>query len=569
MSKLQGIVVLIAFLMMAGCNSVIPNEQLESAGKFKTMADLTEELEDEVKLDEIRDHQAELQEIADDNNGNRFAGLPGHDASADYVYKKLKKAGYEVSYQEFDYIAFEPISSSLAQTAPVARTFSEFDFNTQAGDYDVATFSGNGNIVNGEVVPVDVIVPIGSNPPNTSTSGCEPADFVGVAGKIVLVQRGTCPFAQKATNAQAAGAAAVLLFNEGQATANPPRDGIVFATLGAPGFTIPVFGISYALGAELTAAGTRISISSDNLSQELTTRNVIAESKTGNANNIVMSGAHLDSVIDGPGINDNGSGSAAILEVALQLADEFDINDTSKTTLCHKGKNTITVGTKSVQAHLKHGDVLGPCAGDVGIRNKVRFAWWSAEESGLIGSNFYVNDLATNNPEALAKISLYLNFDMVGSPNYFYGIYDGDGSAFGTSGPPGSDAIESVFEKFFAGRGLASQGTEFSGRSDYRAFILNGIPSGGLFTGAEGIKTPEEAALYGGTAGTAYDPCYHALCDTIDNGSLEALDQNSDAIANAVMTYAASDISAGLGGTARRAATTTLDLDRQGQKYIR
>ncbi len=561
----RSLIVLGVLLSLAACNTLVPEEQLETAGKYKTLEDLTEELEDKVELDEIREHQEALQDIADDNDGNRFAGFAGHDASANYVYNKLKKAGYDVSYQEFTYTAFEPLSSSFSQSAPVSRTFAEFDFNTLTGDYDVATFSGNGVVTNSEVVPVDVIVPIGNNPPNTSTSGCEAADFVGVAGKVALVQRGTCPFSQKATNAQAAGAAAVILFNEGQATAQPPRDGIIFATLGGPGFTIPVVGVSYALGAELTAPGTLVSLSSDNISEELTTRNVIADSKTGDANHVVMAGAHLDSVIGGPGINDNGSGSAVILEVALQLADRFDINDASKTTLCHKGK-TNRVGKSSVPSHLKHGDTLGPCPGDVGLRNKVRFAWWSAEESGLVGSTFYVNDLVTTNPTGLAKLALYLNFDMVGSPNYFYGIYDGDGSAFGTAGPPGSDVVEDVFENFFAGRSLPSQGTEFSGRSDYRAFILNNIPAGGLFTGAEGIKTPAEAALYGGTAGTAYDPCYHAECDTIDNGSLEALDTNADAVANTVMTFAASDLSGGLGSGARRAG---ISLDRQGFHYLR
>jgi Zn-dependent M28 family amino/carboxypeptidase len=168
-------------------------------------------------------------------------------------------------------------------------------------------------------------------------------------------------------------------------------------------------------------------------------------------------------------------------------------------------------------------------------RNKVRFAWWGAEESGLIGSDFYVFGLPD---EELDNIALYLNFDMIGSPNFVRFIYDGDGSAFGLEGPPGSAAIEALFENFYGARGLASEPTEISFRSDYAAFFDSGIPFGGLFTGAEGIKTPEQAAEYGGTAGDQYDPCYHLACDTFDNISLEVLDLNSDAVAFATLQYA-------------------------------
>jgi Zn-dependent M28 family amino/carboxypeptidase len=168
-------------------------------------------------------------------------------------------------------------------------------------------------------------------------------------------------------------------------------------------------------------------------------------------------------------------------------------------------------------------------------RNQVRFAWWAAEESGLVGSNFYVANLTQEEQD---DIALYLNFDMVGSPNHVFFVYDGDGSDFGLVGPPGSDAIEAFYEDFYADQGQPSAATAFSGRSDYQAFINVGIPAGGLFTGAEGIKTPEEAATWGGTAGDQYDPCYHLACDTFDNVNLHALDVNSDAIAASVLQYA-------------------------------
>jgi Zn-dependent M28 family amino/carboxypeptidase len=259
-----------------------------------------------------------------------------------------------------------------------------------------------------------------------------------------------------------------------------------------------------------------------------------------------MAGAHLDSVPAGPGIHDNGSGSAALLELALQIAD------------------------------------LG-----VEPRNKIRFAWWGAEEAGLVGSQVYVDSLTKSEAK---DIELYLNFDMIGSPNYARFVYDGDGSAFGIKGPTGSGAIEGVFEDFFASQGLASEPTAFDGRSDYDAFITAGIPAGGLFTGAEDNKTADQVALYGGVAtfdgeAVAYDPCYHQPCDSLDpvadgadaalyealntayggeleyNGTISnvntlALEEMSDAVAHAVLLYAMSTGSvSGTGQASVQAAT--------------
>ena len=275
-------------------------------------------------------------------------------------------------------------------------------------------------------------------------------------------------------------------------------EGDLAGTLGNT-FTLdlPVVGITQSLGVQLGATpGLVLRIKTDALREPAVAENVIAESRGGNANNVVMAGAHLDSVSAGPGINDNGSGSGVILEVAEQM-------------------------------------------GRVVPRNKVRFALWGAEEANLVGSTFYVNNLSE---EDHAKIALYLNFDMVGSPNHGFFIYDGDDSdAVGAGpGPTGSAEIEKTFEQFFTSRGIPSRGTDFSGRSDYGPFIATGIPSGGLFTGAEGIKTADEAALWGGQAGVAYDPCYHQACDTFANNNDDALATNADATAYATLQYAMS-----------------------------
>jgi aminopeptidase Y len=319
--------------------------------------------------------------------------------------------------------------------------------------------------------------------------GCNASDFAGFpAGNIALISRGACTFALKATNAYNAGASGVIIYN------NIP--GVLNGTLGN-GFTldISVTAVTQEVGQQLAATpGLIMRLKTDTFRGTASTSNVIAETPGGNPHNVVMVGAHLDSVNSGPGIQDNGSGSAAILEVAEQMA-------------------------------------------KVKPRNKVRFAWWGAEESGLVGSTYYVNNLSQ---EELDKITLYLNFDMIGSPNHVFFIYDGDDSdGVGAGpGPAGSAQIEKLFESYYTQVGQPFKGTDFTGRSDYGPFIAVGIPAGGLFTGAEGIKTDEEAGTWGGTAGDQYDPCYHLACDTLNNVSLHALDVNSDAVAYATLQYA-------------------------------
>jgi carboxypeptidase Q len=209
---------------------------------------------------------------------------------------------------------------------------------------------------------------------------------------------------------------------------------------------------------------------------------------------VLAVGGHTDSVFAGPGINDDGSGTIGILETAIQLA-------------------------------------------PYSTTNAVRFCFWSAEEFGLLGSEHYVTTL----PDVeLDKIRLYLNFDMIASPNFIYALYDGDGSAFNISGPPGSAEAERFFADWFDAQGIPSTETDFDGRSDYGPFLDAGVPAGGIFTGAEELKTDEQAALFGGAAGVAYDVNYHQAGDTYDNLNFEAFTVNSKAIAAAVAHYGSS-----------------------------
>lgn len=174
----------------------------------------------------------------------------------------------------------------------------------------------------------------------------------------------------------------------------------------------------------------------------------------------------------------------------------------------------------------------------------MRFAFWAAEEEGLVGSTYYVANLPR---EEAGKIKAYLNFDMIASSNYYYGIYDGDGSSFGFAGPPGSGEIEHFFEEYYNEKGLNHTAAPLSGRSDYGPFLTIGIPCGGVFTGADGIKTAQQAAMFGGQAGVAFDPNYHKPGDTVSNLAMGAFLVNAKAIAAAVGTYAMDLSSLGLG----------------------
>jgi Zn-dependent M28 family amino/carboxypeptidase len=461
-----------------------------------------------VTLEGVLAHLEAFQEISDANGGDRAAGRPGYQASVDYVVDQLEGAGYSPEVQSFEFPYFEE-NSELIRVSPNPTEFvdgRDFLRNSFTPVIPEGTATG-------ALVPVGIVIVDDDDPPSSNTSGCEAADFAGFpAGSIALMQRGTCGFAVKALNAQAAGAAGAVIMNEGQ----PGRDGLISMIGDATGLTIPVVGATAATGENLYATpGSTVTVTVDYTTETRVAYNVFAETAIGNDANTVMAGAHLDSVQDGAGINDNGSGSAALLETAIQM---------SKT----KPNNTV------------------------------RFAWWGAEEEGLLGSEYYVENLSD---EEADDISLYLNFDMIGSPNYFFGVYDGDNSG-GTAPegfiPEGSAEIEDVFEGFYADRGLPHQDTDFSGRSDYGPFIAIGIPAGGLFTGAEGIKTVDEAALYGGLPGEASDPCYHAPCDNltgefqdadlyaalnaeydlVGNVNTFALDVNSDALAAAVITFA-------------------------------
>ena len=472
-------------------------------------------LRDAVSVPEIREHMEAFQAIAEANGGNRLAGFPGHDASAAYVKERLEAAGYEATYHDFTYNYTGPRTPPVLSVVGGPSYASGFQFQAPTS----LTPADNADVT-GALVAVDLKVPSPGGV-NGSTSGCTADDFAGFpAGAIALVQRGTCDFVVKIQNAINAGASAVIIMNEGDTPARSGLAGFNPATTG----DIPVLAATTAVGNELRngvlngPTGRTVRVKVDLVTiLNLPTRNVVAQT-SGRADNVIVVGAHVDGVDDGPGINDNGSGSGTILEIAEQMA-------------------------------------------KTNPRNAVRFVWFSAEESGLLGSTAYVNSLSAAQK---ADIAGMLNFDMLASPNFVRFVYDGNLSSFpGPVGgvPAASAQIEKIFLDYFAAQGLATAPTAFDGRSDYRAFIQNGIPAGGLFTGAEVRKTADQAAIFGGAVGEQFDPCYHAFCDTLETvtgsppalalanpasaallagNGLVGLDQMSDAATHATITLAQS-----------------------------
>lgn len=452
-------------------------------------SDATAKLRKAVTLKGMLRHEQALQRISEQNDGTRASGTPGYDASVDYVVSKLEAAGYKPWTQTFDFPFFQELATPIFErTAPTARTYDP------ATEFGTMTYASSGDVTANVQEVNDNQFPPGPDP-SSSNAGCEDSDFAGFTpGNVALIQRGTCFFEDKALNAQEAGASAVVIFNEGQ----PGRTDPIIGTLSSPNFTIPVLGTSFAIGEELhtllTAGSVTVHIVTSTISEIRQTENVFAETRRGNPNRVIVQGSHLDSVIEGPGINDNGSGSSYNLESAIQVA----------------------------KKHIKP-------------RNTIRFAWWGAEELGLLGSQFYVDSLSD---AQFGKILLNLNFDMIASPNFVRFVYDGDGSDTPDPGPPGSAEIEEVFVDYFDRKGLASEPTAFDGRSDYGPFIDRGAPAGGLFTGAEGVKTEAQADVFGGVTGEAFDRCYHQACDTFSNLNHTGYDQMGDAAATALGTFA-------------------------------
>ena len=371
--------------------------------------------------------------------------FPGHRGTLDYIHNTITALGdyYNVSTQDFPAVTGNVYESRLIIGHDVPKSAEPMGLTPPTKDHEP---------VHGDLVHI-------------ANSGCEPSDYPNLAGKIAFVSRGICPFGTKSELAGKAGAVATVVYNN--------EKGSLGGTLGTPSPDhVATFGISdsdaapYLRRLEHKEPVDAIAYM-DSVVNRITTTNVIAQTTNGDSENCVMLGAHSDSVEAGPGINDDGSGTLSLLEVATQLTN-FDVN------------------------------------------NCVRFAWWAGEEEGLLGSNYYVSVLPSDENR---KIRLFMDYDMMAGPNFAYQIYNATNAA----NPIGSEELRDLYIDFYESNGLNYTFIPFDGRSDYDGFIKNGIPGGGIATGAEVNKTKEEAEMFGGQAGVPFDPCYHQLCDNVGN----------------------------------------------------
>jgi hypothetical protein len=415
-----------------------------------------------VEPDQIASHLEALQQIADDNNGIRAAGTPGYDASADYVAQVMTDLGFQVERQSFDFPFFDEIDPPTLTVGDQTWTAPEW--------IHAALYSASGD-VEGALEP---------------GGGCEPSEWSGFTpGNIAWVESGGCFTRQKVENAQAAGAVAMIslvrLWEENQ---------IRRPTLLDPaGITIPVIVAgrepweALARNADSQDATTRISVHGD--LHTATVDNIIA-TLPGQTDDVVMLGGHLDSVLDGPGINDNGSGVATLMSLATSLA--------------------------ALPPPLK----------------TVRFGFWSAEEFGDLGSAAYVDQLSAAERQ---KITAYLNLDMVGSPNPGRYVYS-DAAA-----PSGSSDITQDLLRALSDLGAPGVPADMGSNSDHFAFEQAGVTIGGVFSGLD-LMSMSDAQVFGGTPNARMDPCYHLACDTTQNVDLDSTRLLGQAIADVLFDLA-------------------------------
>ena len=428
---------------------------------------LADHLRDALDVDGIVADLGRLQSITMDHGGARPAGSEAYTAAAQFVADELRAAGYGVRLEQVDLPVFSQTGpSTLEITGPGAMAFDDLS------DFKAMLFSPSAELT----AP---LYRLGYNPAagpdDTNGLGCNPEDWLNVpAGVVVLVQPGNCRRHDAVVQAQSAGVVGVI-------TAYPAwsRDAVLRPTLIQPSdIRIPVLGTSKAVGDalnEAAAAGASVHLSVRTSTVMGTSVNVIGETPWGDPGNVAMLGGHLDSVVDGPGMNDDGTGTMTVLGIARALA---------------------ALGGPGAGARAK----------PAGAAWKVRVGFWTGEEIGLWGSRAYVASLPPG------TVAAYLNLDMLGSPNGVRLVYDGAV----TPRPRDSLVIGGLLSRALDDMGLVWQTASLGGSSDHASFEAAGIPTGGLFAGANERKTQAEADLFGGTANVPDDPCMHLACDTTD-----------------------------------------------------
>jgi Zn-dependent M28 family amino/carboxypeptidase len=444
-------------------------------GPSAAAPDLGRGLAGKVTADRMFAHLRALQDIANANRGNRAEGTPGFDASVEYVAKALRSRGFDVATPQFD---------RLYAASPGKPTLTIAGRNYQVDQASLLVRTPPGGLTGPPIRP-------------TQPAGCTASDYPSVIpkGAIAVVDDSRCSVVDKQNSAVAKGAAALIVLSQPTGEGAPP-------TLFSPRYynqlNVPVAVVG-GYGASALARATapvRLVLDAENI--KITSRNVLAQTKTGSPHEVVMVGAHLDSPRGGPGINDNGSGVAAVLETALQL---------------------------------------GPLPP---VNNAVRFVFWGADEDGFNGVMDYVFGL---DRDQLNDIALYLDFTVLGSPNA--GFFTDDGDQSGPPGlgvasgdvPEGSAGIERTLSGYLNLAGRRPADMPLGTRTDYHPFMVAGVPIGGITAGASQTKTTVQARLWGGQPGVLFDPNYQSARDTVDNINREALAVMGSGVAFAVGYY--------------------------------
>lgn len=440
--------------------------------------DLGRELAAKVTADRMVAHLRALQDIANANGGNRGSGTPGYDASVEYVAKALRDRGFKVTTPQFDRIL--NVSPGKPALTVAGRSY-------QVDQASLLVRTPPGGLTGQPVRPAQ-------------PSGCAPGDYPAALpkGAIAVVDDTGCSVVDKQNSAVAKGAAALIVLSTPTGQGAPP-------TLFGPGYfkqlkvPVAVVGASGAGALARDTAPIRLVLDAENIN--ITSRNVLAQTETGSPRDVVVVGAHLDSPRGDPGINDNGTGVAAVLETALQL---------------------------------------GPLAP---VNNAMRFVFWGADEDGINGAIDYVFGM---DDEQLNDIAMYLDFNMLGAANAGFFTDDGDqsgppgaGIAFGDV-PDGSAGIERTLGGYLYQAGKRPADMPLNTMTDYHPFMVAGVPIGGITAGATQTKTTVQARLWGGQAGVPFDPNYHSPRDTVDAVNRGALAIMGSGAAFAVGTYAGS-----------------------------
>ena len=486
-----GAVLLTGFAVLAACGNTIPvvpagASAAPSASASSGGIDVTPyplpsvDLGGDVEAGSITRHLQALDAIAREHDGIRTVGTPGYEASVEYIVGELQAIGFEVSTPRFEVATFAEQPGGTITVMDGGPTY-------EAGDETHAMIYS----ADGDVTAQVETVGFPDSPGGQREMGCYENDWREfTAGRIALTPPGPCLRRNTVEHAQQAGAVALVVANYGWEQGEALRPTL----LSPDGIDIPVISAIGEVGAGLQEAaeeGTEVHIQVDTDIGGTLVSNVIAQHGSGGP--VVMLGAHLDSVLDGPGINDNGSGVAAVLEIAHLLA-------------------------------------------DAGHPGTIRVGFWAGEEFGLLGSRDYVTGLSPTDLDAMAA---YINLDMLGSVNAVPMVYQN------SDAPNGSHEITEFLLAWLQADGIAAEPENLSSGSDHHFFAQAGVPIGGIFSGASEVKSQDQAATNGGQADEAMDPCYHLSCDTIQNVNAEQVASYAQAAAAASMALLGGRITTG------------------------